>query len=253
MTSRTMEGKVAVVSGSSSGIGAAICRELSSRGAIVVVNYPWPSLESEAARVLESCSGRGIIVEADLSTRTGPAELIAATVAVYPEIYCLVNNAAIAVNKSLEDSTLEDFDSLVNLNCRGTFLLTQSVLPHLSRPSRIINIVSATSRGSPPLQTIYSGTKGMTDCFTKVWAKELPPKYGCTVNAVSPGPTMTEGFAAAGEEAMKVLQSTIDMTPVGPRLGEPEEIAYAVAVLAEERARWMNGVHLHANGGLLVD
>lgn len=84
-------------------------------------------------------------------------------------------------------------------------------------------------------------------------AKELPPKYGCTVNAVSPGPTMTEGFAAAGEQQMKILQPIIDQTPVGPRMGQPDEIAYAVAFLCEERARWINGTHIIASGGLFID
>ncbi|KAJ9130220.1 hypothetical protein NKR23_g12289 [Pleurostoma richardsiae] len=88
----------------------------------------------------------------------------------------------------------------------------------------------------------------MVDFFTRVWAKELPPKYGCTVSAVSPGPTATEGFLSAGEEAMKVLQPTIDATPAGKRLGESEEVAFAVAFLCEERAGWVNGQHLFVNG-----
>jgi NAD(P)-dependent dehydrogenase (short-subunit alcohol dehydrogenase family) len=102
------------------------------------------------------------------------------------------------------------------------------------------------------MQTLYAGTKGMQDSFTRCWAKELPPKYGCTVNAVSPGPTKTEGFAAAGPDMMKLLQPTIDATPAASRMGETHEIAYAVAMLAEERASWMNGVHLVVSGGLFV-
>lgn len=93
----------------------------------------------------------------------------------------------------------------------------------------------------------------MLDSFTRCWAKELPPKYGCTVNAVSPGPTRTEGFADAGPEAMKTLQPIIDQTPVGPRMAETEEIAYAVAMLCEEKARWINGTHVMATGGLFID
>lgn len=110
----------------------------------------------------------------------------------------------------------------------------------------------------------------MVDSFTKCWsvypltvgillindgyrAKELPPKYGCTVNAISPGPTMTEGFAAAGDEQMRILQPIIDQTPVAPRTAQPEEIAYAVAFLCEERARWINGAHIVASGGLFID
>lgn len=103
------------------------------------------------------------------------------------------------------------------------------------------------------MQTIYAGTKGMVDSFTKCWAKELPPKYGCTVNTVSPGPTRTEGFAAAGEDAMKILQPTIDITPCGNRMGESSEIAFAVASLCEEQASWICGTHLVVAGGLYVD
>ncbi|KAF2195070.1 NAD(P)-binding protein, partial [Zopfia rhizophila CBS 207.26] len=188
-----------------------------------------------------------------MSTTDGPGSLIDAAVSYFGRIDIVVNNAALAINLPFEEQTLEDWDRLVNLNGRGTFLLTQAALPHLTRGSgRIVNIVSVSSRAAPPLQTIYAGTKGMVDSFTRVWAKELPPKYGCTVNAVSPGPTATEGFAAAGEEAMVTLGPTIEATPVEKRLGKPEEIAYAVAFLCEEKARWVNGEHLFVNGGLFV-
>lgn len=184
-----LTGKVAVVTGSSAGIGAAIAIELSNRGATVVINYPSPSYRPEADGILEQLKTHGIAVEADLSTTTGPQTLIDAAVQQFSKIDILVNNASIAINKSIENLTLEDWDKMVNLNGRGYFLTTQAVLPHLNNPSRIINIVSSSSRGPPPTQTIYAGTKGMQDSFTKVWAQELPPKYGCTVNAVSPGPT----------------------------------------------------------------
>ena len=91
------------------------------------------------------------------------------------------------------------------------------------------------------------------DMCSALRAKELPPKYGCTVNSLSPGPTLTDGFAAAGAEQMTILQPIIDQTPVGARMAQPEEIAYAVAFLCEERARWINGVNLVASGGLFID
>ncbi|KAJ9653148.1 hypothetical protein H2198_007660 [Neophaeococcomyces mojaviensis] len=252
--SKSLNGKIAIISGSSSGIGKAIATELASRGASVVVNYPVPSLESEAEAVVKSLPTKSIAVCADMGTIDGPATLVREAVKVFGKIDFVINNAAIAVNKPFEDQTLEDWDRLVNINGRGTFLLTQSALSSITTPGgRIINICSASSREPPPMQTIYAGTKGMVDSFTRCWAKELPRKYGCTVNAVSPGPTRTEGFAAAGQEAMKVLQPTIDAIPVASRMGESSEIAYAVAFLCEERARWVNGVHLHANGGLLID
>ncbi|KIV79021.1 hypothetical protein PV11_06613 [Exophiala sideris] len=251
---RSLAGKVAVISGSSSGIGKAIAIELASRGASVVLNYPTISLKSEAEEVCHKLQGTSIAVCADMGSTGGPGELVRSAVETFGKVDIVVNNAALAVNKPFEEQTLEDWDTLVSINGRGTFLLTQEALPFLSKPGgRIINICSASSRAAPPLQTIYAGTKGMVDSFTRCWAKELPPKYGCTVNAVSPGPTMTEGFLAAGPDAMKVLQPTIDSTPVAARMAEPSEIAYAVAFLCEDRSRWINGVHLHANGGLFVD
>ncbi|PYI33270.1 short chain type dehydrogenase [Aspergillus indologenus CBS 114.80] len=253
-TPPTLKDKVAIISGSSSGIGAAIARELSARGARVVVNYPFPSLQPQAESVVGSLPSPAIAVEADMSTASGPGQLVSATMAKWGRLDIVVNSVAVAVNKPLEEQTLDDWDALVNLNGRGTFLLTQASLKHLTRGGgRIVNICSLSARAPPPNQTIYAGTKGMVDSFTRCWAKELPPKYGCTVNTVSPGPTRTEGFAAAGEEQMRILQPTIDQTPVGPRMAQPEEIAWAVGFLCEERSRWINGVHLVASGGLFVD
>ncbi|KAH8205240.1 hypothetical protein TruAng_000652 [Truncatella angustata] len=273
MPDQTLRDKVAIVTGSNTGIGAAIAQELASRGASVVINYPFPSLQSSAERVLASLptASTSMAVEADLSTETGPQSLVDAVVSRYAagggggdggtgRIDILVNNAALAVNRPFESQTLDDWNALVNLNGRGVFLLTQAVLPHLPKGGdgkvgggRIVNICSISARAAPALQTIYAGTKGMVDSFTRVWAKELPPKYGCTVNAVSPGPTMTEGFAAAGEEFMKAMQPVMDQTPVGGRMAKPEEIAFAVGFLCEPRASWINGLHLVASGGLHID
>jgi NAD(P)-dependent dehydrogenase (short-subunit alcohol dehydrogenase family) len=249
----SLRGKVAIISASDSGIGAQIARELSTLGASIVINYPFPSTASRAQAVVSSLSTPSIAVEADLSTTTGPQALIAAAVARFGTIDILVNNAGIAVNLPFEEQTLEHWDALLNLNCRATFLLTQGVLPHLAASeSRIINICSISARAAPPMQTIYAGTKGMVDSMTRVWAKELPPKYGCTVNSVSPGPTNTEGFKAAGEEMMKLLQPVIDTTPCGARFGETEEVAYAVVMLALPRASWINGVNVVASGGHFI-
>ncbi|KAF2244173.1 short chain dehydrogenase [Trematosphaeria pertusa] len=254
MSEQTLTGLVAIVSGSNSGIGAAIIHELSSRGASTVVNYPFPHLRAEAESLSSSLPKPSTCVEADMSSIRGPKSLVDATIAAFGRLDLVVNSAGLAINLPFEEQDLSHWDQLVNLNARGVFLLTQAALPHLTEGrGRIINIVSLSSRAPPPLQTIYAGTKGMVDSFTRCWAKELPPKYGCTVNAVSPGPTMTEGFEAAGHEAMKLLQPTIDATPVGKRMGDPSEIAYAVAFLCEERSRWINGAHLMACGGLHID
>jgi NAD(P)-dependent dehydrogenase (short-subunit alcohol dehydrogenase family) len=185
-----VKGKIAVVTGSSSGIGAAIAQELSSRGASVVVNYPFPALKHEADKVLQSLTTTSIAVQADLSTIEGPRTLIEAAVKQFHKVDILVNNASIAIFRPLEQCTLEDWEKVINLNGRGYFLTTQAALPHLNNPSRIVNITSSDSRFPPPTHSIYTGSKGMQDAFTRVWAKELAPKYGCTVNAVIPGLTM---------------------------------------------------------------
>lgn len=253
MAEISLHGKVAIVSASDSGIGAQIARDLSAAGANVIINYPFPSLATRAADVVKSLATPGLAVEADLSTTSGPQKLIDETVAAYGKINIVVNNAGIAVNLPFEEQTLEHWDSLVNLNCRGTFLLTQGALKHLpTQGGRIVNICSISSREAPAMQTIYAGTKGMVDSMTRVWARELPPKYGCTVNAVSPGPTRTEGFEAAGEQMMEMLRPVISKTPVCSRLAETSEISWAVLSLVAPRASWLNGVHLIASGGLFM-
>lgn len=256
MPDQTLAGKVAIVTGANTGIGAAIAHELSSRGASIVLNYPFASLAAEAAAVVASLptAATSLAVEADLATETGPAHLVATAAARHPTLHLLVNNAGLAVNKPLAEQTLADWTLLVNLNARGVFLLVQALLPHLPpQDGRIVNICSISARAAPPLQTIYAGTKGMVDSMTRVWAKELPPTYGCTVNAVSPGPTMTAGFAAAGDEFMQAMRPAMDATPVGARMARPEEIAFAVGFLCEPRASWINGLNLNASGGLHMD
>lgn len=264
MPDQTLAGKTAIVTGANTGIGAAIAHELASRGASVVINYPFAALaaEAEAVRAALPTASTSLAVEADLATEAGPQTLIDAAVARYTTVHILVNNAGLAVNKPLAEQTLDDWDLLVNLNARGVFLLVRALLPHLPRPSdpptsddggRIVNIASISARAAPPLQTIYAGTKGMVDSMTRVWAKELPPLHGCTVNAVSPGPTMTSGFAAAGDEFMKTMKPVMDATPVGARMARPEEIAFAVGFLCEPRASWINGLNLNASGGLHMD
>jgi NAD(P)-dependent dehydrogenase (short-subunit alcohol dehydrogenase family) len=181
-----LDGNIAVVTGSCAGIGAGIARHLASLGATVVVNYPFASLKHEADSVLKSLETPGVAIEADLSTIEGPQTLIDATVKRFKKIDILVNNASVAIFKPLELCTLEEWDKMVNLNARGYFLVTQAAVPHLNNPSRIVNITSSDCRFPKPTHGLYTATKGMQDVFTKVWAKELPPKYGCTVNSVIP-------------------------------------------------------------------
>jgi len=184
-----LNGKVAIVTGSNAGIGAAIVKELSSRGASVVVNYPFPNVKHEAEALISTCQTACIGIEADLSTIHGPKALIDAAVERFGKIDILINNASTTILAPLEKATLQDWDTMLNLNGRAYLLTTQAALPHLNNPSRIVNIISVGARAPTVSSTIYAATKGMQDVFTKLWARELPPKYGCTVNAVSPGAT----------------------------------------------------------------
>lgn len=253
-TSPGLDGLVALISGSSAGIGAAIARDLSARGARVVVNYPFSSLRAEAEQVLSSLNNPGIMVEADMSTVDGPAKLVNETIKHFGRLDILVNNAAIINFFNLDEVTLDAWEKIVNTNSRGVLLLTQAAAPRLTPDrGRIIVMVSAASRYAPPGQTLYAGTKGMVESFARVWAKELPPKYGCTVNSISPGATRTPGLLSAPKGLEPHLEASYQQTPVAQRAGDPGEIAYAVGMLCEEPARWINGTHVSVTGGLYVD
>ncbi|OAP55838.1 hypothetical protein AYL99_09990 [Fonsecaea erecta] len=258
---QTLDGKLAIVSGSSKGIGAAIAIELASRGALVVINYPYTSLEPEAETTLEkirATSGNHVsecfAIQSDLSTLDGPKYLVEEAVRRTNgrKVDILVNNAGIARMTFLKDITMEEWDAQVNLNGRGTLLLTQAVLPHLAKPSRIVNLSSSGARQPYPGASIYNGTKSMIESFTRCWAVELGREYQCTVNAICPGATSTDAFNTLTGATRDSLKPMLEMTPAGSRIGEAEEMAYAAAFFCEERARWMTGVCLAVNGGTLM-
>ncbi|RYC76901.1 hypothetical protein BFJ63_vAg20224 [Fusarium oxysporum f. sp. narcissi] len=198
-----------------------------------------------------------MIVEADLSTVDGPRLLIEATIKEFGRLDILVNNAALSyptqIDELSDDRILKDWDRIVTLNGRGTLLLTRAALPVLSRQhSRIINISSESTRSPEPSMTIYTGTKGMIETFTRCWAKELPRRYGCTVNTVAPGPIATENLLSAPKEFLDIVLKHSEANPVSTRLGMPEEVAAAVAMLCEEQAGWINGAYIPVGGGMVM-
>lgn len=253
----SLAGKVAVISGSSLGIGAAIARELYRNGASVAINYPNPSEKKNADRVLQNFDdpSRATAIEADLSTLEGPRVLAdTAAKAFGGRIDILVNCAG--VNRRIlldepDDAKAEAaWHDTANLNGRGAFLLTRAVLKYLSRQnSRIVNVGSTQTHTFEPGSSAYGGSKAMVRYYTQCWASELPPKYGCTVNAVAPGPVGTETFNAAPSFIKEALQPMIDSTPAGARVARPEEVAWLVARLCQEEAGWVNGAYIPLNGG----
>lgn len=228
----------------------AIARELSSRGAVLVLNYPNPSQLANAEAVRDSLPTEAIAVEADMSTVDGPAALVSAAVDKFGRVDILVNNAGLGDHTKLRDLTPSRWAAIFDLNARGPALLTQAALPHLSRGSRIVNIVSPTSRDPRPEMTLYAGSKGALDSMTRAWARDLPREYGCTVNAVAPGPVDGAAINSAPEWFKKELAEFTKTTPVAPRLTQAAEVARAVAMLCEEGASWINGDIVNVSGGL---
>ncbi|KAJ3538187.1 hypothetical protein NM208_g484 [Fusarium decemcellulare] len=261
-----MADRIAVISGSSKGIGAGVAMELSSRGAKIVLNYPFPSLEAECRAVGEKLQTDWIAVCANLASDDGPEHLVREAVARFGQIDILVSNAGYVPIAPLWDADLDMWDRAMNLNARGAFALVKAALPHLTpyKPgsppnmsgalggSRVIIVGSAASRVPKATQGVYAATKGALDSILRVWAKELPPKYGCTVNLVAPGPVLTESFLEhfTPDEWDKVKELLIRDTPVEGGAACVEDVAWAVAFLAEERSRFINGECMMLSGGV---
>ncbi|KEF63721.1 uncharacterized protein A1O9_01699 [Exophiala aquamarina CBS 119918] len=265
---KTLIGRAAVISGSSAGIGAAIARELSARGASIVLNYPFPELEAECKAVGQTLQTAWVAVCADLSTIEGPQILVDAAVKEFGHINILVNNAGIVSHGATWDIDVPKWDRAMNLNARGTFFLTKAALPHLtpynpsmppalsgvSGGSRIICIGSGAGRQPQPDLIAYSATKGALESMIKNWAKELPPKYGCTVNGVAPGPVNTQTFrTGCGDALDEITASFSASTPCEGGLADEDDIAWTVAFLAEPRSKWINGEYINVNGGMTMD
>ncbi|KAF7553041.1 hypothetical protein G7Z17_g3895 [Cylindrodendrum hubeiense] len=262
---QSMTGKTAVISGSSRGIGATIAQELSRRGANIVLNYPTPSVKDECDAVGHKLATDWIAVCADLTQDEGPTELVQQAVSRFGHIDILVSNAGIVPLGPLWESDLQTFDAVIRLNSRGAYGLVLAALPHLtpykpSNPindsgalggSRIVIVGSAASRVPRESQGAYAASKGALDAILRVWAKELPPRYGCTVNMVGPGPVLTDTFKGhfTPEQWQGIRQLLDKDTPVEGIAASEEDVAWAVAFLAEERSRFINGEYMFVSGG----
>lgn len=246
VANKRLVGKLALVTGGSRGIGAAIALRLAAEGATVVVNY---SKSKDAAdRVVEQAKDLGakaLAVKGNVSSDAESKALLA-EVAKLGKIDILVNNAAVWEGGSIEEVTLESYDRLFNTNVRGVVATTIAALPHFNNGGRIINISSVASHAAVAGFSLYSATKGALDTLTRGWAQDLG-KRQITVNAVAPGTTLTEMLEQAMDENAKKFYT--DKTALG-RLGEPSDIADVVAFLASPDSRWVTGQIIDAHGGL---
>jgi len=244
-----LTGKVAVVTGASKGIGAAIAKELAKDGAAVVVNYAASGQQAEAvAAGIKSAGGKAKAVRADVSKPAEAKQLIDAAVSEFGRLDILVNNAGVYEFSPLEQITEQHFDRMFNLNVKGLLFTTQAAAAAIGEHGgAIINIGSVASQSTPPTGTVYSATKGALDTITKSLANELGPRK-ILVNAVLPGPVETEGTQSLPNwDQFKGM--LVPQTPLG-RVGQPHDIATAVSFLASADAGWITGQIISVAGGL---
>lgn len=248
MNSKKLARKVAVVTGASKGIGAAIAKALGAEGASVVVNYA--SSRPDAERVVEAvvaAGGKAIAVQADVAKQADIVRLFNETKATFGSIDILVNNAGIYHSAALGEITEDLFHRHFNLNVLGVILTIQEALQHFSPDGgSIVNISSVLSTLSLPGNGVYNATKSAVDGLTRTFAKELATKR-IRVNSVNPGLVETEGLRAKGWD--KQASPIVAVTPLG-RVGQPSDIAPGVVFLASPDSAWMTGESLYLTGGL---
>jgi len=244
-----LKGKVAVVTGASKGIGAAVAKALAAEGASVVVNYA-SSKQGADAVVAEigKAGGKAVAVKGDVSKAVEAKAIVDAAVEHFGRLDVLVNNSGVYEFKPLEDITEEHFRQEFDINVLGLLLTTQAAAKHLGEGGSIVNIGSLVTRISPPASAVYTGTKGAVDAITGVLARELGPR-GIRVNTVSPGMVETEGTHAAGFIGSEFAANAAAQTPLG-RIGQPQDIASIVTFLASDDSHWLTGEQLYASGGM---
>ena len=251
----TLEGKVAIVTGASRGIGWQCAFELAKRGARIIATYTSPSsvsgMNDLVQKVQSLRNGATVItVKADLRDPSAPERIISACLEDYgPHIDILVNNAGCELVRSAQDITLDDFSYVYDLNVRACILMAGAVIPHLpSYGGRIINIGSVGGRSGFKDLSLYCSSKAALEGLTRCWAAELGTK-GHTVNTVCPGPVPTDVLQGIPKE---VVENQMKNTPMENRLGTTDDVAQIVGWLAEEGSRWVTGQAISASGGNMM-
>jgi 3-oxoacyl-[acyl-carrier protein] reductase len=244
-----LKGKVAVVTGASKGIGAAIAKDLAAAGAAVVVNYA--SSKEGADRVvteITSKGGKAVAIKGDVAKSADVVTLFAETKKAFGPLDILVNNAGVYRFEPLEAVTEEEFHRQFNINVLGLILATREAAKHFGpEGGSVINISSVASVSAPAYSVVYSATKGAVDAVTKVLAKELGPRK-IRVNAINPGVVETEGTQSSQIIGSDFEKQIVAQTPLG-RFGQPTDIAPIAVFLASPASGWLTGEILVAAGG----
>ncbi|BCM82308.1 glucose 1-dehydrogenase [Methylobacterium indicum] len=244
-----LEGKVAVVTGASKGIGAGIAKALAREGAAVVVNYASSRAGADAVvAAIVSAGGRAVAVRGDVTRASEAQALIDAAVTEFGRLDVLVNNSGVYEFAAIDDLTEDHYRRQFDVNVLGLLLTTQAAAKHLGEGGSIVNISSAITHVHTPMAAVYAGTKGAVNAISGVLANELAPRK-IRVNVVSPGFVVTEGTHTAGVVGSDMEAGLVAQTPLG-RAGQPDDIAGVVAFLASDDARWLTGEVITASGGI---
>jgi 3-oxoacyl-[acyl-carrier protein] reductase len=244
--SKKLEGKIALVTGGSRGIGAAIAKRLAADGAKVAITYT-KGAEAAAAvvKAIERAGGNAIAIQADAADADAGKAAVEKTVATFGRLDVLVNNAGTAIPKPFEEATLEEMDRVLNINIRGVFVATQAALRHMHEGGSIIMVGSAVGeRAVAPGLVPYAATKGAVKMFTQALSREVG-KRGITVNNIQPGPIDTDLNPASGDWAVPQKAATaLD------RYGLVDEIAAMAAFVAGPESSYITGANLTVDGGM---
>src|SRR5438132_664227 len=250
MKNGKLDGKIAVVTGASKGIGASIAKEFAEAGASVLVNYV--SAKQDADRVVDEISKRGgkaIAIQGNVAKKVDVERLFAEAEKAFGKIDIVVNNAGVYEFVPLEEVTEQQFHRMFDTNVLGMILTTQEALKHFnSTGGSIINIGSLASSLTPPTAVVYNATKGAVDAITRTLAKELGSKK-IRVNSINPGMVVTEGAVAGGYTEGDFRKTMESQTPLG-RIGQPDDIAPAAVFFASDESKWITGETLIIAGGL---
>ena len=243
-----VETKVTIVTGASRGIGAAVAERLAKEGFTVVINYSGDAGPAQAlAQKIEAAGGRALTAKADVADPAAVRGLFDAAEAAFGGVDVLVNNAGVMTLSTLADTDDATFDRQVNINLKGTFNTLREAARRLRGGGRIINFSSSVVGLLQPTYGVYAATKAAVEAMTSILAKELRGR-NITVNTVAPGPTATDLFMNGKSEDL--VARLAKLAPL-ERLGQPEDIAAAVAFLAGPDGAWINGQTLRANGGII--
>jgi 3-oxoacyl-[acyl-carrier protein] reductase len=244
-----LQGKVAVVTGASKGIGAGIAKGLAAEGASVVVNYASSKAGADAVvDAITRSGGKAVAVGGDVSKADQAKGIIDAAIKNFGRLDILVNNSGVYEFGLLQEVTEEQFHRMFNINVLGSLLITQAALKHLGEGASIINIGSGVTRLTPPNSTVYTATKGALDAFTGVWARELGPKK-IRVNSINPGVVETEGTHTGGIIGSDFEKALIAQAPLG-RSAQVSDIVPIAVFLASADSGWLTGEQYLATGGI---